>query len=133
MDFYGLPTSHLENDFIQLDYLAKSGPRIVRFSLHSEPNILAELPDLKVETPSGPYSFYGGHRLWRSPETLIESYEPEDYNLVASIIPNGVGLEIEFKQGIKKQILIELAQDKPQVTLTHVITNLNKEGITIAP
>ncbi len=133
MDFYGLPTSHLNNDFIQLDYLTKSGPRIIRFSLQNEPNLLAELPDLKVETPSGPYSFYGGHRLWSSPETLIESYEPEDNNLVASTIPHGVRLEIELKQGIKKQISIELAQDKPQLTLTHVITNLNKEIITIAP
>lgn len=133
MDFYGLPTSHLENGFVQLDYLANSGPRIVRFSLQNEPNLLAELPDLKVETPSGPYSFYGGHRLWRSPETLIESYEPEDNNLVTSIIPGGVKLEIELKQGIKKQISIELAQGKPQLTLTHVITNLNKEVITIAP
>ena len=133
MDFFGLPTSHLENDFIQLDYLTKSGPRIVRFSLQNEPNLLAELPDLKVETPSGPYSFYGGHRLWRSPETLAESYEPEDNNLVTSIIPNGVRLEIELKQGIKKQIFIELAQDKPQVTLTHTITNLHNEEITIAP
>lgn len=133
MNFYGLPTSHLENGFVQLNYLIKSGPRIVHFSLQNEPNLLAELPDLKVETPSGPYSFYGGHRLWRSPETLVESYEPEDNNLVTSIIPDGVRLEIELKQGIKKQISIELAQDKPQVTLTHVITNLNKEVITIAP
>jgi hypothetical protein len=133
MDFYGLPTSHLRNDFLQLDYLAKSGPRIVRFSLLNEPNLLAELPDLQVETPSGPYSFYGGHRLWRSPETLIESYEPEVNNLVTSTIPNGVRLEIELKQGISKQISIELAQDKAQVTLTHVITNLNKNVITIAP
>jgi len=133
MDFNGLPTSQLQNEFIQLDYLSKSGPRIVRFSLLNEANLLAELPDLKVETPSGPYSFYGGHRLWRSPETLIESYEPEDNNLVTSIIPHGVRLEIELTQGIKKQISIELAQEKPQLTLTHMITNLNKEVITIAP
>lgn len=133
MDFYGLPTSELKNDFIQLDYLSKRGPRIVRFSLQNEPNLLAELPDLQVETPSGPYSFYGGHRLWRSPETLIESYEPEDNNLVTSIVPDGVRLEIKLKQGIKKLISIELAQDKPQLTLTHVITNLNAHVITLAP
>jgi hypothetical protein len=47
-DFYGLPTGILENDFIQLEYLATSGPRIVRFSAQGDRTCL--LPKSGITT-----------------------------------------------------------------------------------
>jgi len=64
--FFGLPTGILENDHIRLEYLTNAGPRIVRLSLHSGPNMLAELPDAHVETPLGPFYF----RAWCCEMTL---------------------------------------------------------------
>ena len=78
-DFYGLPTRSLDNGHLRLDYLANAGPRIVRlFAPGSQRNLMAELPDITMDTPDGPYFIRGGHRLWHSPEAFPRSYLPDN-------------------------------------------------------
>jgi len=63
-DFHGLPTRSIGNQHLRIEFLAEAGPRIVRlFVGGGDDNLLAELPEVKMETPYGDYSLYGGHRL----------------------------------------------------------------------
>src|SRR6185436_7407546 len=92
-DYYGLPTHILCNQHLRLEFLAQAGPRIVRFSpADSKENLFAEVPDFKVDTPHGAYSFHGGHRLWHSPESLARTYIADDTGLQVEPLPDGVRL-----------------------------------------
>ncbi|MGZ6346650.1 MAG: hypothetical protein ACXWNC_03635 [Anaerolineales bacterium] len=72
----------METEHIRLEYLASSGPRIIRFSAKGGMNLFAELPGFNVQASLGPFNFQGGHRLWRSPEIMPETYCPDDEGLV---------------------------------------------------
>ncbi len=132
-DFYGLPTGVLENKYIRLEYLTSSGPRIVRFSPTGKKNLFAELPGFILQTALGPFSFYGGHRLWCSPEIMPETYCPDDDGLIVGKMENGVTLLQRTKVGIDKSIEIRLSLDHAVVTLTHRITNTGLKAVNLAP
>jgi len=135
-DFYGLPTRTLDNGLIRLDYLAEAGPRIVRlFAAGSPDNLFAELPNLKMDTPQGPYFIRGGHRLWHSPEAFPRSYLPDNAGLVVTELTDGVRLTqpVEGATGIRKSIEIHLTPNQPIVTLTHELKNEGAWPVELAP
>ena len=135
-DFYGLPIRTLDNGAIRLDYLAEAGPRIVRlFAAGSDENLFAELPDLQIETPHGPYFIRGGHRLWHSPEAFPRSYLPDNAGLSITELADGVRLTqpIEEPTGIRKSLEIRLTPDQPIVTITHELKNECIWPVELAP
>jgi hypothetical protein len=135
-DFFGLPTRTLDNGQLRLDYLAEAGPRIVRlFAAGSQENLLAELPNMKIDTPQGPYFIRGGHRLWHSPEAFPRSYLPDNGGVVVTELTDGARLTqpIEQPTGIRKSIEIRLAPNQPIVTLTHELKNEGIWPVELAP
>ena len=76
-DFHGEPTQVLENQFVRLEYLAKSA-RIVRFAPQGKTNLFADLGRTPVPTPYGDFFFRGGHRLWHAPEAMPRTYIPDN-------------------------------------------------------
>lgn len=135
-DFYGLKTGSLENGLLRVEFLAEAGPRIVRLQQSgSDENLLAELPDMRKETPFGDYFFRGGHRLWRAPENFPLSYLPDDAGLVAEPLPDGVRLRqpTEAPTGIQKSIAVRLDPARPVLTLHHVLQNNGAEPVEAAP
>lgn len=80
--YYSQPTGRLENGHLILDYLLESGPRIVRLIPKGlGENLLAETPDVEMESPHGKLRLWGGHRLWRAPESAALSYVPDEGGL----------------------------------------------------
>ena len=135
-DYYGLPTRVLYNQHLRLEYLAEAGPRIVRLSLaDSDENLLAEIPNFKVNTAYGDYYFRGGHRLWHSPEASPRTYVPDDSGLTVEETPQGVRLTgpIELATGLRKSIEIQLHPDRSAVTLVHQLHSTNVWPIEFAP
>jgi hypothetical protein len=135
-DFYGLPTRVIGNKHLRLEYLATAGPRIVRlFLAGSDENLLAEVPDLKEDTPYGDYFFRGGHRLWYAPEAFPQSYIPDNGGMTVEELPDGVRLcqPTEAATGIRKSIEIRLHDDGPHVTLVHRLQNDGPEPVELAP
>jgi hypothetical protein len=135
-NFHGLPTRSLENQHVRLEYLAEAGPRIVRLSLAgSDRNLLVELPDVTLPTPSGPYSLRGGHRLWHGPEGMPRSYAPDDAGLQVTERPGGARLvqPTEHLTGIRKSIEIDLVSDRPAVKLRHQVRNDGLWPVELAP
>src|SRR5574342_741353 len=94
-EYYGRETIILANEFFQLECLAKAGPRIVRLIPEwVGENLFAEVPEAVTQTVHGDFHFLGGHRLWIAPESLEQTYIPDDRNgLTARRISNGVRLE----------------------------------------
>ncbi len=138
-DFYGLPTARLENDYLALDYLIHSGPRIVRLIPRElGQNLFAETPRSQLQSPYGPFHVWGGHRLWHAPETRARTYIPDDGGLTVEPLlpsPEGDGVCLRYTEaysGIHKELRLRLAADAPRVTLTHRLTNLGLWPIELA-
>jgi hypothetical protein len=135
-DFHGLPSRVISNKYLRLEFLAQSGPRIVRLSFAgSNLNLLAETPHKRMETPYGDYFFHGGHRLWYAPETFPHTYLPDNAGLTIEELDDGICLRQlpESITGIAKSIEIHLAQDRPALTLLHRLQNDGAQGVECAP
>ncbi|HMD88108.1 MAG TPA: hypothetical protein VKF38_03000 [Anaerolineaceae bacterium] len=138
MEFYGIPVGSLENSYLQLNYLIGAGPRIVRLVLKDPSaagNLLAEVPDKKIDTHNGTYYFRGGHRLAYAPETFPGTYYPDNEGLSVEKITGGVRLcqPTEPLTGIRKAIDICLDSNRPALTLTHHLYNDSNLPVDLAP
>ena len=126
----------VENGKLHLVIARSIGPRILSLNLDSGPNLLAELPDVVTLRPDGKaYAFYGGHRLWLSPEDPILSYGLDDCSV--DIVPSENGFKIikptEVDTGIEKTIQIVLPDQSPKVIITHQLKNCGSAPVRYAP
>ena len=133
-DFHGEPTRTLENQFVQLEYLANSA-RIVRFSLKGKDNLFADLGLTPIQTPYGNFYFRGGHRLWHAPEAMPRTYIPDNEGGDVNEIPNGVRIDmpVEPWTNMAKSMEIRLNPDQPQVILRHELRNAGPWTVKLAP
>lgn len=125
----------LKNNFLEIEYLTDS-LRISGLTPKGKTNLLADLShQAPVPTPYGDFYFRGGHRLWHAPEAMPRTYAPDTGDLKITNIPNGVILEAhtESGTGIRKRIEIQLASDKPSVSLTHTLINDGLWSVELAP
>jgi hypothetical protein len=126
----------LENDSLRLEIARFVGPRILGLSLQDGPNLLAELSDFVTDRPDGKaYHFYGGHRLWRSPEDLVLSYCLDDRPVEITPIQNGLKITkpTEVDSGIEKSIQVILPDHQARAIISHQLKNCNINPITCAP
>jgi len=128
---YPLPFASLQNDFLRLDYLTTTGPRIVGlYASGVAGNLLAETPDVHWSTPHGEYHLRGGHRLWTAPEDPYYTCPEDDLSVVQAgdkvILKSPVD-----KSGLEKEIAIHL--DENCVHLEHRVTWHGSEPIELAP
>jgi hypothetical protein len=125
----------LKNDFLQIEYLTSS-LRITGLIPKNKSNMFADLSNFSpIPTPYGDFHFHGGHRLWHSPEAMPRTYAPDTGELIITDLPNSVVLETQTEPGtgIRKRIEIQLAADKPCVTLTHTLINDGLWPVELAP
>jgi hypothetical protein len=132
----GIPMNKriLKNDFLQIECLTDS-LRVMGLLPAGKPDMLADLSDLPpISTPYGDFYFRGGHRLWHSPEAMPRTYIPEA-GVTITDLPDGLILEAHTEPGtgIRKRIEIQLASDKPSVTLTHTLGNDGLWAVQLAP
>lgn len=132
---YAYSSRRLSSRSIDLDYLDTAGPRIVGLSYKGSPNLFAELPDISIPTPFGDFHYIGGHRLWHAPESLPESYIPDNDGLTVSGCSECLTLtgKKEVATGIQKQIRVQLEPKFPKISLTHTLINENLFEVEIAP
>lgn len=62
------------------------GPRLLGLKRDDSPDIFVALsPEVSVDHPSGDvYRFWGGHRLWASPEVPAVTYAPDNHGCVVT-------------------------------------------------
>jgi hypothetical protein len=133
-DFHGEATRVLENQFVQLEYLANSA-RIVRFSPKDKTNLFADLGKTPVETQYGNFYFRGGHRLWHSPEAMPRTYIPDNEGAVVREIENGIRIDqpAEVWAHIAKSIEIRLDANQAHVSIRHELHNEGAWAVELAP
>jgi hypothetical protein len=126
-------TRVLENQFLQLEYLANS-PRILRFSPKSKTNLFADL-EKTVQTPYGSFYFRGGHRLWHSPEAMPRTYIPDNNGATVREIENGIVIDqpSEAWTHIAKSIEICLDPNQARLVLRHELRNEGAWAVEFAP
>ncbi len=135
MNYFGNPSATIENQFYRLEYLQEAGPRIVRLTHKASGcNLLAELPDFKLDSPLGDYKVLGGHRFWVAPETWDTCYHADVQGAHASAAGHRVTLERagDPPLNLHKELLVELQENEPVVRLTHLLRNDAQSPITCA-
>jgi len=135
-DFHGCKTVVIENEHFQVECLANAGPRIVRLIPRwVGENLFAETPDIKRSTLLGEFQFYGGHRLSVAPETVAQSYIPDNDGLTVEEKTNGVRLRGAAGElsTIRKTMSIQLSSAGPFVLVKHALENLGSEPVKLSP
>src|SRR6185369_12167595 len=121
-DFYGRETILLANEFFSLECLADGGPRIVRLvPAWLGENIFAEALEVVIQTAHGDFHYLGGHRLWAAPESLEETYIPDDEGVTTKKITNGLKLQGSTLPDVhlRKTISVQVSPDRPFVMIKH--------------
>jgi hypothetical protein len=134
--FHGEQTVIIENDYFQVECLAVAGPRIVRLiPKWMGENLFAETPDIIRNTPNGVYHFYGGHRLSVAPETVAQSYIPDNDGLTVDEKTSGVRLRgaVEGMSHIRKTMSIQLGSSGPFVLVKHTLENHGNKTVKLSP
>jgi len=136
MDYYGQPVRSIQNQFLQLDFLAEAGPRLVRLiPAGAQVNLLAETPEQSWMTEAGEFHIWGGHRLWHSPEVHARTDIPDDHGLVIEDLTDG-GVRLSCPadaSGIAKAIQVHMDAERPALRLVHFLRNAGLWPVKIAP
>jgi hypothetical protein len=126
-----LPSASIENEFLRLEYLTTTGPRIIGLYTKNNPrNLLAETPDVHWETPHGEFYLRGGHRLWTAPENPFYTCPEEGLNIVEENDCVTLKSPIDAS-GFQKEITIQL--DENCVHLSQRVTWCGEGSIELAP
>ncbi len=126
-----LPFASIENDFLRLNYLTTTGPRVI--GLHAKGasgNLLVETPEVHWSTPHGEFYLRGGHRLWVAPENPFYVC-PEDGVQVEQNGSKVILRSAADASGIEKEISIQL--DENRVHLFHRVIWHGENEIRLAP
>jgi len=126
----------LKNGEVEIIVTTDFGPRILHYGFLNGENILGVHPETTVETALGVWKPYGGHRLWIAPETMPNSYAPDNAPIEYDFdeTKNSIRLvqPIEFVTGTQKEITVTLDGKGSGVSIYHRITNRGAETIEIA-
>ena len=122
----------ISNDFMEVFVTLDVGPRIIKCNLKNKENMMfEELERTFSQDVSSMFGddkkwyIYGGHRVWLSPEGFPETYYPDNDKVLYSTFPGGAEFTppVQDVTGIQITMKVEMAEDKPEIKITHTITN----------
>ena len=134
--FAGIKCWKMSNQLLTLWLSADFGPRVLGLSYEGGENILAVLPDAKLQAARGEeYSLRGGHRLWYGPERPETTYIPDDQAPQVREIEGGLEFiqEVDQPTGIQKSWQIKLDPDAARVEIDHKLKNCGTAPFELAP
>ena len=129
----------ISNDYMEVFVTVDIGPRIIKCNLKDRENMMFEdverqfSNDVSSVFGSGrTWYTYGGHRVWLSPEQFPETYYPDNDMVLYSAFANGAEFIAPEQKitGIQITLKIEMADDAPEMLVTHKITNMRKTSLT---
>jgi len=126
----------LSNGTVEAIVTTDIGPRVIRYGFVGGENLLAELPDDKVETEFGEWRPWGGHRLWHAPEAKPRSYVPDNEPIEFEPLGDrAIRLiqPVETQTGLRKEMTVALDETGTRLTVGHTITNCGQWAVELAP
>ncbi|MBO4429632.1 MAG: hypothetical protein J5832_06720 [Clostridia bacterium] len=128
----------ISNEKLEILVTIDIGPRIIKCNLAGKENLMFNDIDRKVtQDVSSLYGedktwyIYGGHRIWLSPEKFPDTYYPDNEKVVYTTFNNGAIFTPiqQDKTGLQLQMMLEMDETEPKVTIEHKITNTLKQPI----
>ncbi|MGN1058852.1 MAG: hypothetical protein ACI4QW_00350 [Clostridia bacterium] len=134
----------IENGLVRLIVTLDVGPRIIHFSLSGGKNIMFEdnervffKQDAALAEKFGDSTWftYGGHRLWTSPEAFPRTYYPDNEPVACSLTEQGAIFTPPMQKWNQYTCALEIAMadNTPDVTVIHRVTNHAAWDVTLAP
>ncbi len=126
----------LETENVLVMTSLEYGPRILYYGLKGEENILFEdiNRDFSLDVEGyGTWYTYGGHRLWRSPEVVPETYYPDNEKITAEVTDTDVVLTAA-PTPFGTQYTIEISfNDDETLNVRNTIKNVSDSPLKFAP
>lgn len=129
----------ISNGLIDVVVTINFGPRIVRFGFTGGSNILYNdlerkytVQNEKIEERFGrdaAFLYYGGHRIWLSPEKMPDTYYPDNEPVVYGILPEGVTFTPPRQKQTDMQLSFEIimSEGTTDIMVVHSAKNDSKE------
>lgn len=122
--YLGVEAYEITNKKVTLLVVTGVGPRIISFGFCKKESVLYAIPSDFLNKSAG-YKFYGGHRLWHSPEDENRTYQPDNEPCEVEVLPLGIkASHYEKENKIKKTMQIEM-KENGKVRIIHTIENLS--------
>ncbi len=129
--FLGVEAYEITNDKVKITVATGIGPRIIHFGFCNKDNILRVAKSDFLNKSAG-YKFYGGHRLWHSPEDEVRTYQPDNGNVEVEVLELGIKASfIETENMIKKTMQIEM-KENGRVRIIHTLENVGDKDFELA-
>ena len=134
----------ISNGVVEAVVTVEVGPRIIRFGFCGERNLLyndlARRHSFETEESKALYGddcrfqFYGGHRLWLSPESGPATYYPDNRPVLYGIRPESVCFTPEMQRHNHMQLGLELmlSEGSSDMMVVHTVTNRSKRDVTLS-
>lgn len=118
---------------VEICVATQAGPRIVGYSRTHCPQVFASLPHTVLSHPdAGVFRFLGGHRLWRSPEVPVSTYQPDDLPVEITTTDSGLTVKGEAdRDGVVKTLSV--SQRGTYTIVDHQLENHGASAVQLAP
>jgi hypothetical protein len=110
------------------------GPRIMRYGFTGGQNFFKIFEDQAGKSGEPDWQLRGGHRVWLAPEDARLTYEP-DNSPVDIEVRNGIltaTQPVEPLTGLRKQMVVKLAETATDVKVLHRMQNTLTETIEVS-
>lgn len=127
--------ARISNGKVEVIITTEVGPRIIRAGFPGGQNLMNEVAADLGQTGGEQFRFYGGHRLWHSPEHPTRTYFPENQPVQVNEIDGGLQLipQPETVNGIQKELEVRMADDTAHLEITHRLRNVGPWAMELAP
>jgi hypothetical protein len=134
----------ISNGLVDVAVTIEVGPRIVRFGFVNGENVFYNDLERKLVKKDqsltdrygkdAAFYYYGGHRVWLSPERMPETYYPDNEPVVYAVLPEGVSFtpNRQKRSDMQTGFEIMLAEDATDIMVVHSAKNNSKEKQTCA-
>ncbi|MGL4393223.1 MAG: hypothetical protein ACRCSK_07320 [Fusobacteriaceae bacterium] len=127
-------TMKISNGVYEVFLTTDVGPRVIKFSLVGEKNVFYEDLEKIGNIGGSDFNFFGGHRLWTSPQIEPRNSQPDNDVIDYEMKEESVILrqKTEAKTGIQKEIEFILKEGERQAKIIHRIYNRNMWEIELS-
>ena len=115
----------ISNGLLEVIVPTEVGIRILGFNVIGKENMIYLNPEEKGLTGGEKYRFYGGHRIWHTPESFERTYSPDNFPIKVKEIENGLILiqDIEPETFMQKELEIIMDPGTAKITVKNRIYN----------
>ncbi len=127
--------ARLSNGKIELVATLDVGPRLLHFSHAGGPNVFAEIRGEQGGCGEAEWKLRGGHRFWAAPETVPDTYEPDNDPVAIEEQADGMRLipPPGVLTGLRRIVEVRMPPDRPCVEVEHILVNEGGEVREVAP